>query len=356
MKVVLCCIGAGSAKPADEPRVSFTVVYSDGSREDGISGEELREPVDSSPATTTVCDKGDEHSAQPSEARTVVVRQQELAQQTQEEQEAKHAAAQGPLTTASGVDDTTKRQSLGVDVLARSRTFLAGGSALYARVDQAMGAIQRDALGATAAVEADWQHYRSQHDVLGDRLSDFARSFTAETWTAAANSARSVMAGLMEGITLPTPQLAISSQNSRQLLSATLHREKLRRQQQWCEQWHSIQEHRLRRDDQGGVPDGSTPSATASFHSFNCSCHLGCLVWEGTSPLDRSDICRGSDRTATIIGVAGGVDSASDVTASQPQLRQESSIDWCTQVHAVCQGDQPGWASMLEEFVRLHSF
>lgn len=331
------------------------MVYSDGSREDGVSGEELREPADSSPLTT-VCDESDEHSALPSETHTCMVRHQSFAQQNQEKQQAKHEPAQAPLTTTSGLDDTKKRQSLGVDVLARSRSFLAAGSALCTRVDQAMNTMQQDALGATAAVEADWQNYRSQHDVLGDRLSDFGRSFTAETWTAAANSARSVMAGVMEGVTLPTPQLAISPKNSRQLLSTKLHREKLWRQQKWCEQWHSRQEHRLRTDDQGSVLNGSTPSGTAPLHLFNCSCHRGCLVWEGISPLDRSDSCRDSDRAATIIGVADGVDCASDVAASHPQLRQESTIDWCAQVHAVCQGDQPGWASLLEEFVRLHSF
>ena len=348
------------------PCWSFTVVYSDGSREEGVSGEDLRDPPNpllrtppqsppqlSSEDHTKIKSIGDDSDKQSAlafearEARGHAFSHPTRSEQQQQKQEAQHAAVEG-LQAAFVERIAEEGQSDAVDVLARSRSVLAGGSALCARVDHAMGAMARDAIGATAAVEADWQRYRARHDLLPDALSEFGRSFTAETWEAFSAAQGSVMAGLMQGVTLPAPQLGISPNNSRQLLSRALQHEKGRRQQQWCEQWRTKRGQRLRCADRG-VPE--------SFCACGCSdSQLGCMIWEDTSSLAGGGLhsirCE-RDGTATIPVAALG-DGSGSATVSQPAGR-ESNIDWCTVVRAVCEGRQPQWASHLEEFVRgLH--
>ena len=353
----------GSPTNGSLPRLRFTVVYSDGSREEGVSGEDLRDPPNLSHITSmpppqsppwlapedhteikSVDDDSDKQSALAFEAR--VGRHDAFSRPIQSKrqgQEAQYEAVEG-LQAASVERIAEECQSEGMeDVLSRSRLVLADGSSLCARVDHAMGVMQRDAIGATASVEAGWQRYRARHDLLADALSEFGRSFTAETWEAFSVAQNSVMTDLMQGVTLPAPRLAISPNNSRQLLSGALQQEKTRRQQQWCEQ-----RQRLRCADRGG------PEA---FHPCSCTgSQLGCLIWEDTSSLPGRGLhCIGCDSDdAAAIAAAALTGGSGSATVSQPG--RESNIDWCTLVRMVCEGRQPQWTSNLEEFVReLHS-
>ena len=84
-------------------------------------------------------------------------------------------------------------------------------------------------IGSSAKLEESWQQYRSQHDVMGDRLLTFGVNIPG-LWAAAAEAAGGVMADLMEGVVLPTPRVPIAPENTSQLLSEALQAEREARQ------------------------------------------------------------------------------------------------------------------------------
>lgn len=357
--------------------VTFSVLYSDGSREDFVSGDELRRPptvpLDEpeqdavlSPRPALVRQPNIEKEKSKMQAATIrdaQTRHQERSQLTQSmeqghEEKQDEAMVQTVSTISAENHDTEDAR-----VLAQSRSLLAGGNALCARIDRELDEMQRDTLGATAAVEAEWEHYRAQHDVLGDRLIKFGRSFTAATWEAAATAAGDVMAGLMEGVKLPTPQLEISCDNSHQLLSSALQHEKLRCQQKWCkehQQQQKQQEHFEGLTAEDCVPGGE-PESSQTFSLCSCGdCHQeGWSVWEDKMNFGRpgpsGDVSCNGNGTINAATVTGRTPCSSDSGSTSRQVLLQDKIDWCSTVRKVCHGQQPKWASKLEEFVSVLS-
>jgi hypothetical protein len=112
------------------------------------------------------------------------------------------------------------------DLSARTRELLADGKLLACRVSSALAAMRSETIGSSADLEDTWQHYRSQHDVMGDRLLSFGASFPPGTWEAATETAGGVMADMMNFVELPDPTVPIAPGNTSQLLSETLRAEK----------------------------------------------------------------------------------------------------------------------------------
>jgi hypothetical protein len=195
----------------DAGRPECSIMFDDSSTEDRVPLEEVRPQLHQQPKPVPQPEPKQGLEAQPQpEPELEPGLHPQLQLQPQ------------PQPTASEV----AHQQRQTDISARTRELLADGSMLSSRVSCALDAMRSDTIGSSAELEKSWQHYRSQHDVMGDRLLTFGASFPPGTWEAAAETAGGVMAELMEGVVLPTPRVPIAPENTSQLLSEALQAEK----------------------------------------------------------------------------------------------------------------------------------
>eukprot|EP01046_Picozoa_sp_COSAG06_P012667 COSAG06_NODE_751_length_12582_cov_40.259072_4_plen_704_part_00 len=380
------------------------VDYPDGNREDGVDAEELRRPTapgdpepeaeqaDSAAVTSgsssaeatgatgaaepdAACsDDDDGGGGEPQSASDSL--EARVARRQRLERWQQHGGDKG----TAGSDESAR-------VLARSRSLLAGGSALCSRIDSALHSMSRDALGSSAMVEADWQAYRSQHDVLGDRLVAFGRSFPAGTWEAAASTAGNVMAGLMEGVELPTPSLVMAPTNTAQLLSEALQQEKRKLQQLWVQQYRREQAEAAEAIEERsaaaaigtgtGTGTGTATTAGDQEESRSCRATVAPAPCTASSLVPPSWVHCGCGRTSCCVweevGTAAAAARLSSSAGSHSHRRQDDHSDhdhawsWCREIENACPavgvgglieqqqrrrwGQQPFFGSLLEEFV-----